>query len=152
MGSSSPSKLYDPVRRKWVPALPEEAVRQRLLRIMLDEKGFPKHLLAVEVELARLPHLIERSSLPDRRADILCFSRGIHPHYPFYPLLLVECKGHDASSAAFEQAWGYNRHVQAPFVAVAGPTSVCCAYREKGEWRTFDALPSYPQLLQAVLK
>ena len=41
-------EIFDPVRRRFVPLTPEEAVRQSYLRYLVDELGFP--LIAITVE------------------------------------------------------------------------------------------------------
>src|SRR5690242_14822270 len=82
---------FDEVRRAWVAATPEEGVRQRVLKKMIHALGFPKELIAVEKELKELPHLAGRS-VPERRIDVLCYGKEIHPEHSLYPLLLIECK------------------------------------------------------------
>lgn len=98
---------------------PEEELRRQLLIWMVEKGGYPRELLAVEKELSQLPHLIGRQDLPQRRADLLCFSKDIHSLYPLFPLLLIECKAQQAGLEAKQQALGYNHYVQAPYVAVA---------------------------------
>lgn len=153
MESCSQNKLYDPIRRLWVAATPEEHVRQRLLQQMTQSLGFPPQLIAVEKSLRELPHLADAvGSLPDRRTDILCFAQGIHPRHPLFPLLLVECKQEAIDQAAVEQTIGYNYHVQARFIALASPEETRLGYLDaKTQRYTFlSFLPSYTQLLASV--
>jgi hypothetical protein len=119
MESCCRSKIFDEVRKKSIAKTPEEKVRQSWLKRMIHDLGFPKELLAVEKDLKELPHLKEMP-LPNRRADILCFAKGIHPEYSLFPLLLVECKKEDGSiEEAKRQVIGYNHYVKAYFIAVA---------------------------------
>jgi hypothetical protein len=143
--SKPKDRLFDPFRESWVAATPEELVRQGLLHQMINVLGFPKHTLAVEKKLSELPHLLGERNLPDRRADILCFAKGIHPEYALFPLLLIECKEGKVLEAAKEQAIGYNHYVRAPYVAVAGREEVQLVHPEN-----LSFLPHYLELMERV--
>jgi Type I restriction enzyme R protein N terminus (HSDR_N) len=146
MGLSKPSRqIYDPIRKIWVPAGPEELVRQSLIQKMVQNLGFPAHSLAVEVDLRSLPHI--DSKVPERRADIICFAQGIHPDYLLYPLLLVECKRGKASQEALHQLVGYNYYVKAAFVAVAGHDEIFVA-RQGKDAEAISFLPTYQDLVR----
>ena len=43
--------IFDFLRRKYVALTPEEWVRQHFVHFLVDHKGYPKGLLAKEVEL-----------------------------------------------------------------------------------------------------
>src|SRR5580700_5948398 len=107
MGSSSPNKrllkVYDEVRLSWVRATPEEQVRQLWLRRMIYELQYPKELLTVEKELKELPHLFGQK-VPKRKIDLLCYGKEIHPSYPLYPLVMIECKEGRLGPKAIDQA------------------------------------------------
>ena len=156
MGSSNRSEfLFDPVRREGVKHTPEEQVRQALISQMVEKLGYPLALLAVEKELKQLPHLRGRSSqkIPRRRIDIVAIAKEIHPDYPLFPLLLVECKGDiELSPKVVQQVVGYNDLVQAPFVAVANHAHILTGSydRDCGIFRFQEGLPSYAQLLAAI--
>ncbi len=147
VSSKLKDRLYDPFRRSWVVATPEEIVRQKLLNVMTEQLGFPKTLLAVEVQLSEIPHLKKMENLPKRRADILCFAKGIHEEYPLFPLLLVECKEGEVGTDAEGQVLGYNHFVQALFVAIAGQDHVAVIHPQ-----SISFLPPYSQLMEYVCK
>ena len=69
----------------------EEQVRQHWLRWMVQRLHYPKELLVVEKEIKELPHL-QGKSVPDRRVDILCYGKDVHPEHLLCPLLMIECK------------------------------------------------------------
>jgi hypothetical protein len=150
--SSNPkSKLLCSVRGEWVEALPEERVRQALIRLMTEQLGYPRELLVIERALHQFPHLALQStrSLPRRRADLVCYGKGIHPDFPLYPLLLVECKAVPLTSKAIQQLTGYNHYLRAPFVALCNANEVKSGYFDpirKG-YVFVDKLPSYRELL-----
>ena len=154
MASSKSSELFDPVRKGGVKITPEERVRQRLISRMVKELGFPLAFLAVEKELKLLPHLrlIPSNKIPRRRIDIVAFAKGIHPDYPLFPLLLVECKAVALTPKVARQVVGYNDVVKAPFVAVANEDHILTGGydAESGLFRFQEGLPTYTQLLSAL--
>ncbi|MBS0619909.1 MAG: type I restriction enzyme HsdR N-terminal domain-containing protein [Verrucomicrobia bacterium] len=140
MGSSSQSRkeIFDPIRRCWVRATPEEIVRQHWLMYLTGALGFPKERIAVEKSLAELPHLAGRS-VPDRRIDILCYAGE-------RPLLLIECKEGAFGEHALDQIAGYNHHVGADFLAVVSLSRVCFKPEKKPGW--IDKVPTFKELIQ----
>ena len=77
--------LYDPIRKKDVPATPEEHVRQATVQYLLDVVKVPAHLIAVEFPLSLV------NAKTDDRVDIVVhnFRDGAPMSKPW---LLVECK------------------------------------------------------------
>ena len=146
MGSSSQSKLVDVVRGHSLAPRAEERVRQQWLRRMIEELDYPLHTLIVERKLSCLPHLHSLPPIPDRRADIVCVAKGIHPVHPFYPLLLIECKKGTVGEDALKQVEAYNDFVGAYFVAVASARAICVSYSGS---HSLPFLPSYPELMHA---
>lgn len=118
--------IYCSVRKKWVLSTPEERVRQQLIHNMVAV-GYPLSTLAVEKELRQMPHLAlrEHSQFPDRRADIICFSKNIHAQHALYPLVLVECKATKTLSLpVIQQAIGYNHFIGAYYIVIANDRQV----------------------------
>lgn len=128
--------------------LPEEVVRQKLLCKMIG-LGYPRGFLSVEQELELLPHLKNEKNLPKRRVDIICFAKGIDPHFELYPLLLIECKSKSIKGAK-EQVLGYNRFVGAYFVAIANEKGVKLFWSSKNRDNFVNFLPTYKQLIDAI--
>jgi hypothetical protein len=144
-------ELFDPFRKKWVKATPEEIVRQKWLQVLVFQLKFPKELIAVEKELKELAHIT--ASPPERRADIICFAKDIHPDHSLYPLLLIECKEDKSLQAeATEQVIGYNHFVNAYFIAAICDTSVQFGFfdKELKSYKFFPSIPSYLQLVQSI--
>lgn len=136
--------VFDEIRKQFVPATPEELVRQHLIKKLIHHLGFPPHLISVEKKLSELPHL-QGKKLPSRRIDILCYAKDIHPHFPIYPLLLIECKEGILREEALEQALGYNHYIQSFYVAVAGQDAVQLVFPKK-----LPFLPNYTQLISEL--
>lgn len=137
--------LYDPIRHSTVAERPEEKVRQKFIRKMIDELGFPKGLLAVEKDLASLSPLSTID--PHRRIDILAFVPGKEG---LQPLLLVECKAIVIDEAALSQALGYNRVVKAPFICLTNGVLIKTFWKEKGSMISIPFLPSFRQLIPFI--
>lgn len=141
------------VRKIAVAALPEELVRQELLFQMINKWGYPLALLAVEKELSSLPHLtLHPARLPNRRADILCFGKGIHSDYDLYPLLLIECKAVSLTDKVQAQVTGYNHFVGAPFICLANQQEIKTGWLDplKNQYQFVPFLPKYTDLMQAI--
>lgn len=144
--------LICPIRKVAVPALPEERIRVQLLCDLIEKLGYPAYSLAVEKELSQMPHLRSLGSkLPQRRADIICFAKGIHPTEELYPLLLIECKAVKLTGRMVNQIVGYNHFLKAPFIALANQEEIRTGWleRETQSYRFVSYLPTYPQLLSA---
>ncbi len=150
--SESNPEIYDVFRKSWQAATPEEKIRQQLLSRMVDQLGYPPNLLVIEKALHQLPHLALRKDIPLRRADIICFAKGIHPSFDLYPLLMIECKAATLTTAVIRQVVGYNYYVQALFVAVANETEERTGwYNTKADEYTFvPHLPSFNALMATV--
>lgn len=137
------SGLFDPIRRREVPATPEEAVRQAVLRYLLDAVGVPPRLVGVEFSLSAL--------MPGdfRRVDIVVWKPGPGQLTPW---LLVECKapGVRLDDDVALQAGHYLARVPCEYLMVTnGPDT---RYLEKaGEgYRLVGALPYFPGRAEAI--
>lgn len=126
--ASSVQRLYDPIRKLWVAATPEEKVRQSILKQML-ELGYPESLIAVE-----------KAELPGRRVDILVYQKTGDELQPF---LLVECKAHPLTQAVLNQVIGYNHHIQAPYIAIANQHEVRSGWFDGSVYRFKQGIPVY---------
>ena len=107
--------VLDVYRKRFVKLTPEEEVRQRFARYLVEEKGFPASLIMTE-------YALEVNKLA-RRCDILV-------HTPAgYPALLVECKAPEVkiSQATFDQVARYNLAFRVKYLIVTnGLKHYCC--------------------------
>lgn len=146
------TKIYCQIRKIPVVELPEERVRQRLLKKMTEELHFPISHIAIEKNLRQMPHL-EHSGIeiPDRRADIVCFAKEIHPIHNLYPLLLVECKAVPLTEKVLTQVTGYNHYMRAYFVTIANEEEVRTGWYDFKikAYRFVNYLPSYQKLVHS---
>jgi len=138
-------EVFDIVRQVWVAATPEEVARQTWIQRMVGDLGFPKEFLAVEKELKTLPHLSgEKSSLPNRRIDLLSFMKT---HETVRPLLLIECKEAELTQEALDQVTSYNHYVRAPYVAIVNQFEIRFRYQLGPSPYEISRLPAYSELI-----
>ena len=107
--------ILDRFRKRYVVLTPEEEVRQRFARYLMEEKGFPASLMMTEYSL-KLNEMI-------RRCDILV-------HKPAgMPAVLVECKAPEVKISAdtFDQIARYNMVFRVKYLMVTnGLKHYCC--------------------------
>jgi len=140
----------------WVSALPEETIRHHILNHMIERLGYPPSLIVVEKALRQLPHLSvnDRQQVPDRRADIICFAKGVNGQHDLYPLIAIECKAIPLVPRMIKQIIGYNHFVRACFIALANASEIRTGWYDptKGDYQFIPYLPSYDSLTRIVLK
>lgn len=129
--------IFDPVRRKYVALTPEEWVRQHWIRYLIEQKQFPRSLIAVEKEL-------KVNQLP-RRCDIVIYGRqGL-------PLMIVECKagGVKLSQKAFDQIARYNLTLNVQYLVVSnGHKTYCCKINAaKQSYHFVESIPAADDLI-----
>jgi len=122
---------------------------------MMGSLGYPQSLLVVEKELRHIPHLaLHDQEVPERRADIICFGKGIHSEHELYPLLLIECKAVKLTSKVVSQVAGYNHFLKSYFIAVANKDEIQTGWYDapSKKYRFVSYLPTYKNLMQAAKK
>jgi len=123
--------IFDSIRRKFVVLTPEEWVRQNFISYLVEEKNYPKGLIAVEkkVDVNRMP----------QRSDIVLYNnKGI-------ALMIVECKASSVkiSQDTFNQIARYNMKLQVPYLVVTnGLNHYCCHINY--EQNSFEFIPEIP--------
>ncbi|MCK5136178.1 MAG: type I restriction enzyme HsdR N-terminal domain-containing protein [Bacteroidales bacterium] len=108
--------VLDIYRKKYVLLTPEEEVRQRFTRYLVEEKGYPASLILTEFSL--------KLNEMTRRCDILV-------HKPAgKPAVLVECKapGVKISRETFDQAARYNMVFSVKYLMVTNGLKHYCCY------------------------
>lgn len=144
----TPEKLFCRIRKKWVSALPEEIVRQQIIKKMVEELGYPIGGIGLEQNLSRMTHLRSDTKLPNRRIDIAFFHRSDATGL-LSPLLLIECKAVPLSEKVVRQALGYNFFLHATFTAITNGTDTKLIWIDpvSKKQKIHDHLLPYKQLL-----
>ncbi len=112
---NSKKYIFDCIRKKYIVLTPEEYVRQNFISFLIEEKNFPKYLIAVEMSL-KINNL-------QKRADIVLFDVKGDVR------LIVECKAPEVNitQKAFDQIARYNMNFNAEYLIVTnGINHFCC--------------------------
>ena len=130
--------IYAHIRRKYVVATPEEWVRQHLIRFLIEERNFPKSLIAVETALT--------VNGLKRRTDLIVFDKKTRK-----VCLIAECKAPNVkiSQSVFEQIARYNIRLQTNFLIVTnGLKHYCCQINLKEKTYHFlNDIPFYETVI-----
>ena len=127
--------IFDPYRKKYILATPEEEVRQFVLYQLRVELGYPINTISVE---RQVKYLNMR-----KRFDALVYVGG-------KPKILIECKASHISltQRVFDQVCEYNFVLKVPFLMITnGPTSLFAQIDfENKTHKLIDNLPDYYSL------
>ncbi|MFH0758074.1 MAG: type I restriction enzyme HsdR N-terminal domain-containing protein [Bacteroidota bacterium] len=128
--------VLDPFRKRYVVLSPEEEVRQRFARFLVEERGYPASLIQTEYSL-KLNKMV-------RRCDILV-------HKPAgVPSVLVECKAPviKISQSAFDQAARYNLVFRVRYLMLTnGMKHYCCRVDfDTSQVEFIDRIPFYEEI------
>lgn len=126
------TRVFDPVRRKWLILTPEEHVRQYMICYLTGVMQYPAALLAVE-------KTIMVGSLK-KRFDIVVYNRE---HKPW---MLVECKepGVPVSEQTLHQLLNYQGPLQCSYwLLTNGHQTFCADACDKDNIRWLASLPAY---------
>jgi hypothetical protein len=128
-------QMWDPIRKKWLVATPEELVRQLLIRYLIRERNYPANLIQQERKL-----MVNQNV---RRFDLLAANRLGRP------MLLVECKSPEInlSDATVRQISAYNWVLSVPFLLITnGKTTYCLRLKEEGRgWESLARIPDFEE-------
>ena len=130
------TKIFDAIRKKFLVLTPEEWVRQHIVRFLVEEKGFPASLIAIEMGL-KLNGL-------QKRADILVYSKSGQP------ILMVECKAPHIKidQKVFDQIGRYNITFKLPYLLVTNGMEHFCAQIDfnSKDFSFLKDIPNYEHL------
>ena len=124
-------QVFDILRRRYVALTPEEWVRQHFVHFLIEHKGYPKGLLANEVEL--------RVGEKRLRCDSLLYDKGLQPR------MIIEYKAPDIAltQRVFDQITTYNLLLHVDYLIVSnGLQHYCC--RMDYERRSYEFLTDIP--------
>lgn len=125
------TRIFDPIRRKYFIATPEEVVRQLWIIYLTEIRQINPKLIAVE-------RAFNINGL-DKRFDLVVFTKSTHPS------LLAEFKspGSTISQMTFDQIAQYNMKLQVPYALVSNGRQHYC-FRIDDEEKKFVWLHEIP--------
>lgn len=128
--------ILDILRRKFVCLTPEEWVRQHFINYLIHHKGYPKALLANEVELG--------CGQKRLRCDSILFDKFAKPR------MIIEYKAPDVTitKKVFNQISAYNMLLKADYIIVSNGISHYCGKTdyEKRRYTFLKDIPAYDEL------
>ncbi len=130
--------IFDRIRKKMVALTPEEWVRQNFIVFLIENRGFPASLMAIETK-------VNINGL-SQRADIVVFNTKRNP------VLVVECKAPSIkiTNQVFDQVARYNIKLKTRLICVTNGMNHYCALINKDglEYSFLQVLPEYKSLEQ----
>ena len=129
-------RIFDFLRRRYVALTPEEWVRQHFTHFLVEQKGYPKGLLANEVEL----HIGDKRL----RCDTLLYDKTMKPR------MIIEYKAPTIKiqQKTFNQIVVYNLLLKVDYLIVSnGMQHYCCRMDyERGSYEFLQDIPTYGEL------
>lgn len=128
-------EVFDPVRKRWVALTPEEWVRQHFVQYLLQSKGYPTGLLAIEKEITLWG--------VKKRCDIVVYGTG-----NLIPLLLVECKQPSVvlDEKVIDQALRYNLDLQVTHIVITNGNRTAAFQLHNRTFTPLTAIPNWQEL------
>lgn len=129
--------IFDVLRRKYVALTPEEWVRQHFVHFLIEHKGYPKALMANEIQLA-----IGNKKL---RCDSVLYDRTLKPR------MIIEYKAPTVSitQKVFDQITIYNMLLHVDYLVVSnGIKHYCCRMDYANQKYLFlEDIPDYQEII-----
>ena len=130
------TQIFDPIRKKYIFLTPEEWVRQNFIQYLIQEKQFPKSLIAVEMGL--------KYNKMQKRGDVVVYNKSGNP------MVIIECKSTKVKIAqdTFDQIARYNMVLKVQYLVVTnGFNHYCCTMDyEKKSYLFINEIPNYCDL------
>ena len=128
--------IFDSLRKKFIALTPEEWVRQHFIHFLTDYKGYPKGLLANEVQL--------NLNNTKKRCDTVLFNKDLSAR------MIIEYKAPhiEITQAVFDQITRYNMVLKVEYLIVSnGIRHYCCRIDYNTMQYTFlPDIPAYGEL------
>jgi hypothetical protein len=121
--------IFDECRKQWFLLTPEEWVRQNFLQYLMQVKGYPSSLIAVEREIA-LGEL-------KKRCDIIVFKNA-------KPWMIVECKemNSELNEAVIKQILRYNISLQVSYLVITNGSTTYALMLQEENFEWINELPA----------
>lgn len=128
--------IFDVIRRKYVALTPEEWVRQHFVHYLIENLGYPKELLANEVEVSL--------NGMSKRCDTVLYDQNLRAQ------LIVEYKSTDVAitQKVFNQIMLYNMVLRVDYLIVSnGLEHYCCKMNyDSNSYEFMTEIPKYEDI------
>jgi hypothetical protein len=122
--------IFDEFRKRWIQISPEEWVRQNFLQWLVQMKGIPASLIAVEKEI-KVGEL-------RKRCDIVVYKSSI-------PWIIVECKEMDVKldDAVIKQILNYNISLRVQYLIITNGSDTFAFELKNGDIQMLKEIPNF---------
>ncbi|MEI7628214.1 MAG: type I restriction enzyme HsdR N-terminal domain-containing protein [Bacteroidota bacterium] len=122
--------IFDEFRKRWIQITPEEWVRQNFLQWLVQIKGIPASLIAIEKEI-KLGEL-------KKRCDIVVYKNSV-------PWIIVECKEMDVKldEAVIKQILNYNISLRVQYLIITNGSDTFAFELKDGTIQTLLEIPDF---------
>ena len=128
--------VWDPLRGIYLVLTPEEWVRQHFVHFLINHKGYPKALMANEVQV--------QLNGTRKRCDTVLYRRDLSAH------MIIEYKAPEIqiTQAVFDQITRYNMVLKVDYLIVSnGLQHYCCRMDYvNGGYQFLPDVPAYNEL------
>ena len=128
--------IFDVLRKKYVSLTPEEWVRQHFTNYLLNYKGYPKGLLANEIQI--------NLNGTKKRCDTVLYNRDLTAK------MIVEYKASSVhiTQSVFDQITRYNMVLKVEYLIVSNGLNHYCCHIDytTGKYTFLPDVPSYTEL------
>ena len=136
--------ILDLVREMFVVEIPEEIIRQKFVRYLIEELKVPKKMIRVEVPMS---HFIKGER---GRADIVVF--GENDDGVNVPVLIVECKAPNVTliDEVWYQVYNYNSILDTELVVITNGENTYAAKWDEDDQNYFylETIPKYEHIMR----
>lgn len=136
VGQNGRREVLDVLRQRFVALTPEEWVRQNFVHFLVEHKGYPKALMANEVEL--------RVGEKRLRCDSVLYGQDR------LPKMIIEYKAESVqiTQKVLTQVATYNMLLHVDYLMVSNGNVHCCMHysHETDRWEFLPDIPAYDEL------
>ncbi len=128
--------IWDNIRKKYIKLTPEEWVRQHFLEFLIQEKHYPKALLAVEQQL--------NVNGMKKRCDAVFYNRQGNPEI----ILEFKAPSVEITQAVFDQVAVYNSKMNVEYFIISNGMAhfFCKVNTESAQYDFFNKIPTFEKL------
>ncbi len=130
-------QIFDSIRNRYVSLTPEEWVRQHFIQFLIQQKGYPKALIGLEVQL--------NLNGMKKRCDAILFNSEKKP------IMIIEFKAPNVpiNQQTFDQVAVYNSKLNVNLLIISnGMEHFCCKVNtETSQYEFYKDIPDYNSFL-----
>lgn len=133
------SKIWDPLRKKYLQITPEERVRQWFISVLKEGYKVPEHMMMSEVGI-KYGNVMNPK---EYRADILVYGRNLSN------LMVVECKRPEVklTKETILQAIRYDMVLGVKYLVITNGKKTFAFENKEGRYIAIANLPLYQDML-----